>query len=144
MSRFPFSEAEWSRVGDASLAAVNATLADDPVVRESCFEDLRDALSGLREQHGEHPVLLETEADFSDSPEEQIALYEKAKRLALAHGLPTVSICLSLARLLCELGRPDRAKEELISCQAELAAGADPAEAREWSELLVCSNPPPR
>ena len=90
----------------------------------------------LRAKYGEHPVLLETAADFTEDASEQVALYERAKRAAITGRLPTCSIRIALARVLVEeLNQPARASQELLDCQAELADYADEAERQEWSEL---------
>jgi hypothetical protein len=68
---FPFSTDDWSRVQDAARAVVNATLAGDDVLRASRFEELRLVVAELRESCGDHPALLETEADFSGDPAER-------------------------------------------------------------------------
>jgi len=64
MESFPFTEDEWSEVETAALAVTNATLADDPVLRESTLVELIEVLNGLRCKYGDHAVLAETEADF--------------------------------------------------------------------------------
>ena len=134
MEVFPFTEAEWAAVKDAALPVVNAALADDPVLRASHLIGLLDVLIGLRARHGDHPVLLETEADFAEDDGERVALYRRAAGIASAHDLPTLSIRLSLARALLELGRPAEAAAELSACERELPDG-DESERESWSEL---------
>jgi hypothetical protein len=138
MEVFPFSKCDWSRVGDAARAVVNATLAEDAVVRASKLEDLRLVLTELRLKYGDHPVLLETEADFSDDPEERRVLYQAAIRRARRAKLATYSARMALARvLLDEFDDPDEALAELRACENELAAQADEAERQEWAELVA-------
>jgi hypothetical protein len=133
---FPLTKAEWAAVAEAALPVVNATLADDPVLRASHLEGLLEVLAGLRACHGDHPVLLETEADFAEEDAERIALYRRAAGIALAHGLPTLSIRLSLARALLDTGAPPAALAELSACENELGLGD--ASAREsWANLVV-------
>lgn len=135
MCDFPFSDAEWSRVSEAALGVVNATTIEDMVLCESQFQELRVVIKGLVEKYGEHPVLLETEADFTDEPFKRIDLYQRAKKLAKAHDLAIRSICLSLARtFLEECGDAERALGELRDCQNELGA-ADGSERAEWNAL---------
>ena len=137
MHPFPFAPDDWDIVSAASLRVVNATLADDEVLRASCFIDLQEVIAKLRTRYGEHPVLLETEADFTADTVERICLYERAKALAVAHQLPTVSIRLELARLfLEELQQPAQGCQELIACQHELALGAGD-ETSTWHELMA-------
>ena len=121
MHPFPYSSDEWEFVSTASLKVVNATLADDDVLRASCFIGLQEVLDELRTRHGEHPVLLETEADFTDDLPERVELYQRAIGLALANRLSTLSIRLSLARVYLEdLRQPAQARHELVECQHEL------------------------
>ena len=136
MDPFPFTESEWSRVSDATLAITNATLADDEVMRESHFVELQIVLSGLRRIYGDHPVLLETEADFTSEAIEQVAIYERAKHAALVRGLPTLSIRVALARaLLDELNDAHRAYEELMACAGEVEDTDEDWTRQWWTEL---------
>lgn len=137
MEAFPFSKADWQKVQDVSHSIVNATLADDSVLQESLFAELSDVLNGLRLRYGEHPVLLETEADFCDDLHLQVELYRSAITLAETHRLPTFTIRISLADvLLHQLHDAKQAARELAVCESELAAHADESEKREWSRLL--------
>jgi hypothetical protein len=133
---FPFSNAEWDAVGEAALPVVNAGLADDDVLRTSHLVGLLDVLAQLRERHGEHPTLLETEADFITDNEERVALYQRAARLAAAHELQTLTIRLSLARLLLEMGLREAAHAELLSCESEAREGDESGQAL-WAELVA-------
>jgi hypothetical protein len=137
MDAFPFGTADWSRVKEAALPVVNATFAGDSLLRESLLVELRRVLWELRDKYGDHPVLLETEADYIDDPGERRALYEVAGRTASDNGLPTYSIRIALARLLLDEFRlPAQAARELRECEPELATHADESERKEWAELL--------
>lgn len=137
MDAFPFSAAEWAPVSKAALAIVNATFAEDSVLQASHFEELCCVLSELQSKYGRHPALLETEADFTDDPNERVALYEEATQLALNGGLLTYTIRISLARVLIEeIEDPKRALQELQASRAEVAACADEDERKQWQELL--------
>ena len=136
MEAFPFTEAEWSAVSGAALPVVNAALSGDAVVRASRLGDLLDVLAELRVRHGDHPALLETEADFTEDDGERVALYRRAVAVAVANGLQTLSIRLSLARVLLESGRPSEAAPELAACENELADG-DESDRAAWSELAA-------
>jgi hypothetical protein len=134
---FPFSAEEWNEVREAARSVVNATLADDAVLQASHFEQLRLVLADLRARYGELPILLETEADFTDAPACQLELYQRAKRIAVENKLSTASIRVALARLLLEdFGQSEQALEELRACQAEIQAEADESKRREWSKLM--------
>jgi hypothetical protein len=137
---FPFTEAEWAAVKDAALPVVNAGLADDPVLRASHLAGLLGVLAGLRARHGDHPVLLETQADFAEADTERVALYRRAAALAAADGLPTLSIRLSLARVLLDTGEPAPARRELLACEGELGE-ADESERTSWAELVAEARP---
>lgn len=132
---WPFTRGDWQKVSEAGRDICNACLADDEVLRASKFEDLRLLLADLREKYGEHPVLLETEADFTDEPCEQVPLYHEALRLALAAGWQTFSIRLSLAGVLFEMGQPEMALKELLACQHEMSEVADDREKQDWQDL---------
>jgi hypothetical protein len=136
---FPFTETEWAAVKDAALPVVNAGLTDDPTVRASHLVGLLDILAGLRARYGDHPVLLETEADFAEDDSERVSLYRRAASIAAAHGLATLSIRLSLARVLLDLGKPEAAMAELIACQGELGEKGEP-ERTSWAELVAEAN----
>jgi hypothetical protein len=133
---FPFSEAEWVAVSEAALPVVNAGLAGDAVLRAEHLVGLLEVLAGLRARYGGHPALLETEADFAEDEEERAALYRRAVRLAVAHGLPTLSIRLSLARLLLDTGLREAARVELLSCAGEARASDEPDQAA-WAEMVA-------
>ena len=144
MEMFPFTPADWITVQAASHAVLNATLADDDVLAESYFNNLMMVLNELCGKYGEHPVLIETEADFADDPVQQVIRYRCALRLAEAHQLPTLSIRLSLARVLLEhFGDSSVARNELMACQHEMAENVDRSTKSEWSELLAqCGESP--
>jgi hypothetical protein len=93
-------------------------------------------LRELQAQHGDHPVLMETEADFTEDDGERVALYRRAAGTAAGCGLPTLSIRLSLARVLLELGQLEEATVELSACEGELPDG-DESERASWSELAA-------
>lgn len=136
MLEFPFSATEWAGVQAASLALTNAVLADDEVLAESLRCELREVLDALRRQHGDHPVLRETEADFENSPQSQVDLYSAALKLAVENRLPTLSIRLSLASVLIELGDRPEARRQLEQCQAELPLHGDEDDRQAWTDLF--------
>jgi hypothetical protein len=143
MNPFPFNAEEWQRVSQISLAVTNATLADDDVLRASQFVELQAVLAELRAVHGEHPVLIETEADFEDDPSRQLELYRAALGLSEEHPLPTLSIRISLAGLLLgDFGDAEAAAQELSACQAELDKHGDDRDRAEWLRLLDCCRSP--
>lgn len=135
---FPFSEVEWGRVSAVTTDVVNATLADDHILRASYFVQLKEVLAALRMVHGEHPILLETEADFGDDRNEQRRLYEAAIELAVEKRLPTYTARISFAELLLDqFSTPDDARRRLLACSDEVAQRADKLERKQWSELLA-------
>lgn len=133
---FPFTAGEWAAVADAALPVVNAGVAGDLVSRASHLARLFGVLAHLRSRHGDHPVLFETEADFTQDDSERVALYRRAARVAEAHGIRTLGIRLSLARVLLDIGEPRAAGVELLACESELADG-DESERASWAELAV-------
>jgi hypothetical protein len=137
MERFPFSKREWRVVRDAAREVADATSGALPSRRAARWADFKAALTALHDKHGEHPALLETEADFTSDPPAAVALYRRAEELAVGHALPTLSIRISLARLLLEdLGQPAAARAALVACQPELSA-AGPIEDQTWNALLA-------
>jgi hypothetical protein len=138
MQEFPFTSAEWESVNEAALAVTNATLADDAVLRASRFVELQLLLHNLQATYGEHPILLETEADYADGANERIALYERAKVVALREGLPSWSVRIELANLyLDEWKDIGLARQELLACREEVAVKGDEHEKTRWRELLA-------
>jgi len=138
MEEFPFTSAEWQAVSEAGRKLVNATLADDAVLQEILREEFFTLLGELRSRHGEHPVLLETEADYLDDPLERKARYEAALRLAREHRLPTFTICLFYAQLLLdEFGDVHQAAEILAACRHEIECNADEYYRGEWKALVA-------
>lgn len=138
MDPFPFTEAEWYSVAEAARTVVNATLAEDAILRASHFSDFQDVLAELRERYGDHPVLLETEADMTTDVAVQADLYRQAIDLANTHQLPTLSIRLSFAAVLLEsLGQPEAARAELLACQGELTQSGDEGDRQTWERLLA-------
>lgn len=142
MDPFPFTDEEWWQVREAARAVVNATLADDAPLRAASFEALKAELAQLQSRYGPHPVLLETQADFSPDPVEQRRLYELALGAAIHAGLPTYSIRLDLAGVLFDaFDEPGRALEELEACREEVAEEADESDQARWSGLFKrCSD----
>jgi hypothetical protein len=137
MEAFPFTDAEWGALKEVILPHVNAALADDDVLRASHFIQMQAALAELRGRYGDHPVLLETEADFTDDKDRAVALYRQAKETSIANGLPILSICLSLAdTLLTWQNQPTEAREELLACRGELD-DADEYTRKQWTELMA-------
>jgi hypothetical protein len=137
MDSFPFTNEEWLQVKESALTVLNASLAEDDVLRSSHEEELHCVLSQLKVKYGNHPVLLETEADYCDDPATQRDLYQQAIRQAESGQLATYTIRISLASvLLQDFNQPDQALAELLACQAELEPYADDSERREWTELV--------
>jgi len=136
MEEFPFTAAEWERVRAAAWPRVNATWAGDEILSASAFVTLQEVLHDLRAKYGDHPILLETEADFADHDVESKKLYRAAIAIADTHGLPTLSIRLSLARLLLQTGETDGAITELSACARELPH-ADDWQREDWLDMIA-------
>lgn len=133
---WPYSEDEWERVRRRSHAVLNATLQDDHVLRDAAFVELQRMLGVLRRRHGEHPVLLETEADFTCDRNEACALYRRAGELARELTLSIPSIGISLARLLLDRFHDStEARRVLTACRDEVQTFGDEDERMAWDEL---------
>jgi hypothetical protein len=137
MEAFPFTQQEWRQVCGVTSSLANATLQDDDILRTSLLVELATALEELRQRRGNHPVLLETEADFCDDPMVQRDMYLAAIQLAETNSLPTLTIRISLAGALLEsFDDPKQATSELMACESELAAETDEWVVREWCKLV--------
>jgi uncharacterized ferritin-like protein (DUF455 family) len=134
---FPFSQWEWNGVQRAARAVVNATLADDDVLRAVHFARLKRVLKRLRLKYGEHSILVETEADFSDDPAERHALYVHALELAQRDGLPSFTIRLSFASSLHnEDANKKQVVEQLVACKDEIQKMGEDSDRKKWAELM--------
>ena len=141
MKNLPYTTAEWDAVRLAAGAITEAADAGDAAGRAARFADLQTLLGEIQQKHGDHPLLWETEADFTPDPAAAADLYRVAEALAVADNLPTLSIRLSLARLLAEeLDRPAEAREALLACRDELP-GARRPDCQAWSDLLAACPP---
>jgi hypothetical protein len=136
MERWPFTREEWDTIDEAARHIVNASFLDDEILRDSAYAALVEHLEQLRSAHGDHPVLLETLADFCDDPLEQLALYREAIQIALDHDFQTLTIRLSLANVLIEdLHDHHAARRELDACTNEAATTDDASDREKWQEL---------
>ena len=136
MEAFPFTDAEWDSLKPLAESILNASRADDDVLVASLKLDMLDQLEALRARHGDHPVLLETIADYTEDAAERATLYRRAMELAEAYGLPTLSIRLALAGVLIhDLGSSAAALDELHACGSDAPDGCE-IERREWASLL--------
>jgi hypothetical protein len=143
VEEFPFSDEEWDEVCEATRLVCNATLIDDQALHQSYLVDLQEHLQTLQITYGRHPILLETEADFLDDPDERVVLYEEAIRIATENELPTYTIRISLAQLLLDsLNDVDGAGGHLASCASEVQARGDEHEKAQWSQLQSRCNLP--
>ena len=138
MDAFPFSTDEWQRVNDVSRKVVNASFMDDGVLGQSHLLELTSVLDELRKRHGEHPILLETEADFLQDATVRVAKYRLAIALAKQHNLSSYTVRLSLAYVLFEqLSDAAQAICELNVCEDEVGQLGDDWENKQWQELMA-------
>jgi hypothetical protein len=134
---FPFTESEWAGVDEAAAKVTNATLMDDDVLTASKLAELQIVLSSLRERYGDHPVLLETEADFLCDPVQSRQLYLQAIDGSMHSAIPAYTARISLAALLLdELGDREAARTQLMACEGETRELGEPWEQAQWMELL--------
>jgi hypothetical protein len=133
----PMTSDELNDVRQAAQAVARAARAGDLERRATRFAYLQSVLAEVRERRGNHPVLWELEADFTSDPAVAADLYRRAEKAASEAGLPTLSIRLSLARLLFkELGHTREAQAALQACSQELRDASEKQSAA-WSELLA-------
>lgn len=140
-TKLPFTAGEWDAVRWAAGAVTEAAQADDAARRAARFADLRSILAELRGRYGNHPLLWETEADFTPGPEAAAELYRLAEAAAVAVNWPTLSIRLSLAHVLAEeLDQRAEAREALLACRDELPWSLE-ADCVAWATLLSACPP---
>jgi hypothetical protein len=135
MEAFPFTDAEWDPLKPVVDSILDAGRCDDDALAASLRLDLLDMLAVLRERHGDHPVLLETIADYTDDDAESAVLYRRAVAIAEEHGLPTLSIRQALAYTLMKLGEPAAAVEEFHTCRCEVP-DADEDDRTWWAGMM--------
>lgn len=139
--KLPFTAAEWDAVRWAAKSVTEAAQANDPPRRAARFADLQGILTDLRRRHGNHPLLFETEADFTPDSAAAASLYRQAEDAAVTAEWPTMSIRLGLAQVLFEeLGQPAAARDVLLACRDELPFAAA-AECEAWTTLLAACPP---
>ena len=136
MEEFPFERFEWERVQEIVLDILNATLADDDVLARAGFCELEEYSNVLFSKYGNHPVLLETLADFAQDVDEQLGLYRRASEEALARTMPLHTIHISWARVLIEDGKPEAALHVLESCSRDVELRADEDQKARYRDLL--------
>jgi hypothetical protein len=128
---------EWDAVQWAARAVAEAAHAGDLDLRSARLAELQSILAGVRQRRGDHPALWELEADFTTDPAEAADLYMRAERAAADAGLPTLSMRLSLARLLVEeLGFPGEARAVLLACKEALPSATE-EQCATWGDLLA-------
>jgi len=121
ISPFPYTTEEGDQITEIAKGLVNAGFADDEPKRAQRLSQLHDCLQKLIGKYGEHPTLIELQADFADTFEEGMSLYQKAKQISMSLGLSIRSICLSMAVLvLREKDAKGEAREFLQECQNEM------------------------
>ena len=141
MKKLPYPTNEWEPVRWTAGAITEAATAGDATARAARFADLQTLLGELQQRHGDHPLLWETEADFTPDAAAAAELYRVAESLAVAAEWPTLTIRLSLARLLSEeLGEPAQAREALLACRDELPWSRE-ADCQSWANLLAACPP---
>jgi hypothetical protein len=131
------TSAELNAVRQAARAVAQSAKAGDDDRRAARFSHLQSVLDEVRERCGDHPDLWELEADFTSDPEVAADLYRRAEKAAAESGLPTMTIRLSLARLLFkELGCTREARAALRACSHEIRHASEKQSAA-WEELLA-------
>ena len=133
----PWSGEEWEQVIEAGFALVNATAHEHDPRYPEALEAMRSLIADLRARYGEHPILIETLADFEDGPDRRIELYGLAIERATALGRPTASIRMSLAKTLVEYcGKKEEALVQLRACADEVMRNGDEHDKNEHAELV--------
>ncbi|MBL8829542.1 MAG: hypothetical protein JNM18_21365 [Planctomycetaceae bacterium] len=148
---FPFLPEEWEMVRCAGSEIVNVTAMEDDLLHTIKLDALLDILAMLREKYDDHPVLLETEADFTEEAQRRIELYMRALDDSIRRGFPTYAIRLSLVDCLLEQAAESRAGtaesrattelalEHLKLCEQEVLAHGDELDRANWERLRTLS-----
>lgn len=131
MDEMPCTQEEWSVLYEACSAHANAVLMEDDVLAASLLPEVMRIIQNLKARHGDHPVLLETEADYEDDPDRRVTLYHRALTMAREHGLPTYTIQLSLASVLLDQFKLSEAKAALMACERDVIDSGDRMD-RDW------------
>jgi hypothetical protein len=118
---WPFHDEDWKAWEAISRRYVEAVFAEDYVIADSISREMYDKMIEMERKYGEHPWILEHKADFTENPEEKLALYWRALELAVKHRHSTLTIRMWLADLLLdEFDLPNEAMEVLTDGQHEL------------------------
>ncbi len=146
---FPFLPEEWQEVNEAASEIVEASAMGDELLQTIKLDAMLDILATLREKYGDHPVLLETEADFIHDYFRRVDLYLSAIEESVRQNFPNYTIRISLARCLLEYEsdhRPENdedqkesaamAIEHLRACETEVMSIADEHDLNEWRRLV--------
>ncbi|MBK1834932.1 hypothetical protein [Roseibacillus ishigakijimensis] len=130
---------DWQRIHQASLQVVNGVLWNDEILADKARAELRETLREMEKRYGRVPAILAIRADFSEDPEEAMALH----REVLAKTPESLARRLSLQSLLRLLINSDGPEPEIRAHLAELrdltvAEGedSDHDELRELQQLV--------
>lgn len=75
-------KSDWNRVHELACDIVNASSIDDQILVDTIRESLFSVLEELEEKYGEHPSIIATRGDFSESGDEAMVHFQKALKLA--------------------------------------------------------------
>lgn len=134
------STEDWKKVVQVACSLTNALLREEAEPVLNCQSQLGEVLDELETRYGRLPSILATRADFSECPEEAMALLREALQLATDR----LSIRLSLQSLLSlqlATGGPRESVAENLAWLEKVTEGdeddrAQLAELREAFALL--------
>ena len=130
MDPWPFEDRDWRKVEKIIERYKKAATAADDVVCRSLSREMHDLMVKLERKYGEHPVLLETRADFTKGRIKRLKLCRRALELSVEHGMPTLTIRIWLAELLLEEFRdPKEARRVLKEGEDEFL---EPDQEPDW------------
>jgi len=75
-------KADWDRVHELACEIVNATSINDEILSDSKHQSLFYVFDDLESRYGRHPSIIATRGDFTEDPNEALALFQQALELA--------------------------------------------------------------
>ena len=102
MNAWPFEEKDWKNWEAITRRYIDAVFAKDEIVCGSISREMYGMMIKWEKKYGEHPWILEHQADFAQNHRRKRELYERALDLAVKRCRATLTIRLSLAELLLD------------------------------------------
>jgi hypothetical protein len=102
-----------NRLVELATDLKDASLGDDPVLAEECYEELKDYCFDLINEGKECALVWETLGDFTRDGDSALEYYAQALAVADRDGEPTHSILIAIGERHSDSGRLDLARDFL-------------------------------